>query len=115
METATENIVFYTIPYKAVLPTFSFVFILPISLGEVGIINMGIGLSDLSLIEDLKPWLIDRDKLNLSSLLGSGQFDKVFKGTVQLNDGRHYTIAAKTLKSRCLALSFDYKSLIVRV
>lgn len=66
--------------------------------GEFGVINMAHSVSDLELIEELKPWLIDREKLNLSILLGSGQFGKVFKGSIQLPDGKHRTVAVKTLK-----------------
>lgn len=55
-------------------------------------------ISNTELMEDLKPWLIDRERLNISVILGMGQFGKVFKGSVQFNDGRHHVIAAKTIK-----------------
>ncbi|KAF6034525.1 MST1R [Bugula neritina] len=55
--------------------------------------------SDTQLVEQLKPFFIDKERISLSSQLGAGQFGKVYKGTIQFDDARQITVAAKTLKS----------------
>ena len=72
--------------------------------GEMAFIPLGHLVSDTQLLEELKPFLIDKERLSLSTQLGSGQFGKVFKGTIQFNEGKQTTIAAKTLKRKCVTL-----------
>ncbi|XP_067935421.1 hepatocyte growth factor receptor-like isoform X1 [Watersipora subatra] len=67
--------------------------------GQLSFIRVGHFVSDSALIEQLKPLLIERERLSLSTQLGSGQFGKVFKGSIQLDDGKQIIVAAKTLKA----------------
>lgn len=67
-------------------------------IGQLSFIRVGHFVSDSALIEQLKPLLIERERLSLSTQLGSGQFGKVFKGSIQLDDGKQIIVAAKTLK-----------------
>lgn len=46
--------------------------------------------------------LIDRNKLTLGHVLGSGQFGRVYKGFLKIDEtGEHAAVAVKTLHSRC--------------
>jgi len=44
-------------------------------------------------------------EISLSSQLGAGQFGKVYKGTIQFDDARQITVAAKTLKCNYIWLT----------
>uniref|UniRef100_A0A6G1SPP5 receptor protein-tyrosine kinase n=1 Tax=Aceria tosichella TaxID=561515 RepID=A0A6G1SPP5_9ACAR len=46
--------------------------------------------------------LIERNRLTLGHVLGSGQFGRVYKGFLKVeNSGEHLTVAVKTLHNRC--------------
>lgn len=46
--------------------------------------------------------LVDRNRLTLGHVLGSGQFGRVYKGFLKVDDaGEHATVAVKTLHNRC--------------
>lgn len=55
-------------------------------------------MKDIELIEQLKPFLIDKQNLSLQTQIGGGQFGKVYRGTLRFDDGKELTVAAKTLK-----------------
>ncbi|KAF6034527.1 MST1R [Bugula neritina] len=67
--------------------------------GEMSFVPLSRLASDTQLVEQLKPFFIDKERISLSSQLGAGQFGKVYKGTIQFDDARQITVAAKTLKS----------------
>lgn len=67
-------------------------------IGELAFIPLRHLAHDKQLLLDLRPYLIDKERLSLSSQLGSGQFGKVFKGAIQLDDGEQISVTAKTLK-----------------
>jgi hypothetical protein len=57
---------------------------------------------EMMLILKQEKILIDRNRLTLGHVLGSGQFGRVYKGFLKVeNSGEHATVAVKTLHNRC--------------
>jgi len=64
----------------------------------IGKFDVSSMITDNELLIEPKSFLIPKEKLNLSTVLGQGQFGKVYKGHLLFNDKSTVAVAAKTLK-----------------
>jgi len=51
----------------------------------------------------LKGHMIDNSYLEIGTMLGSGQFGKVFLGSLQMTSGSRKKVAVKTIKGRSIS------------